>query len=53
MLVLTNIDTPQAHQYLNTLPNSPDPNIQRFLKQLADPRGKEMTKAFSQFERLR
>jgi sugar lactone lactonase YvrE len=53
MLVLTNIDTPQAQQYFNTLPNSPDPNIQRFLKQLADPRGKEMTKAFSQFERLR
>jgi hypothetical protein len=50
---LMSIDTPEARQYLNSLPNSPDPNIKLVLNQLAHPLSKEIIKGFSQFERLR
>ena len=50
---LMGIDTPEARQYFNSLPNSPDPNIKLALRQLAYPGSKEIVKAFSQFERLR
>ena len=43
------IDTAEARQYLDTLRNSPDPNVKNVLKQTAYSRSKE----FSQFERLR
>ncbi len=50
---LMGIDTPEARQYLNTLPNSPDPNVKSVLKQSAYSRSKGTDKLFSQFERLR
>ena len=49
---LMDIDTPQAQQSINAL-NSPEPNVERFLKQLADSGSKGTLVAFSQFERLR
>jgi hypothetical protein len=50
---LVDINTPEAHQYLDTLSNSPNPDIKRVLSQLAFARSKGLDKAFSQFERLR
>ena len=50
---LMDINTPEAHQYLNTLSNSPNPDIKRVMTQLASRRSKGLDKDLSQFERLR
>ncbi len=50
---LVDINTPEAHEYLDTLSNSPNPDIKRVMTQLAFTRSKGLDKALSQFERLR
>jgi sugar lactone lactonase YvrE len=51
--VLMDINTPQAHQSLDTLSNSPNPDIKRVMTQLASLHSKGLDKSFNQFERLR
>jgi hypothetical protein len=50
---LIDINTPEAHQYLDTLPNSPNPDIKRVMTQLALARSKGLEKDYNKFERLR
>jgi len=50
---LMDINTPEAHQHLNTLSNSPNPIIKQVMTQLALMRSKGLDKDLSQFERLR
>ena len=50
---LVGIDTPEARQYLDKLRDSPNPNVQRIMKQMASARGKDLRELFSQFVRLR
>jgi len=50
---LMDINTPQAHQYLDTLSNSPNPVIKHIMTQLASERSKGLGKDLSQFQRLR
>ena len=50
---LEDINTPEAQRILNTLSNSPNPDIKRVMTQLAFTRSKGLDKALSQFERLR
>ena len=47
------INTPEAHQYLDTLSNSPNPDLKRVMTQLALARSKGLEKDYNQFERLR
>jgi Beta-propeller repeat len=50
---LMDINTPEAHQHLNTLSNNPNPIIKQVMTQLALMRSKGLDKDLSQFERLR
>ena len=50
---LMDINTPEAQRYLNTLSNSPNPDIKRIMAQLASMHSKGSDKDFNQFARLR
>lgn len=50
---LMDINTPEAQRYLNTLSNSPNPDIKRVMTQLASRRSKGLDQDLNQFDRLR